>query len=224
VDAVGRQNLRWQLRTLLHGPYTPGRIHRLLAKVPAPQVVVVTNYDTLLEQAYREQGKPYDLIVHVTDCSEVANAVLWWRNGATEPEFVTPNSLHIDLATTNVIYKMHGTVDPTRQELDSFVITEDDYVDFLASMSETVPNLLLSHFRNRSFLFLGYGLRDWNLRVVLKNVNKPLVSRKPNDIRSWAIQLKSSKLEEILWSSRHVNIYDVDLDHFADKLGPRVRK
>src|SRR5205823_762251 len=31
-----------------------------------------------------------------------------------------------------------------------------------------VPAQFMRHFSMRHFLFLGYGLRDWNLRVVLK--------------------------------------------------------
>jgi hypothetical protein len=224
VDTVGRPNLRRQLRSLLNGPYHPGPIHRLLASVPTSQVIVVTNYDTLLEQAFREAGKPFDLVIFPSDCAEFANAVLWWRHGGAEPDFVAPNSLDIDLSQTTVIYKMHGSVVAGSQELDSFVITEDDYVDFLSRMSTAVPRLLMRHFRTRSFLFLGYGLRDWNLRVVLKNVSKHLVNRKRDEIRSWAIQRHPSRLEEILWSNRNVKIFDVDLDQFAGKLSPQGPK
>jgi hypothetical protein len=36
--------------------YKPGPLHRFLAEIPAPQVIVVTNYDTLVEQALIEAG------------------------------------------------------------------------------------------------------------------------------------------------------------------------
>src|SRR5689334_4148260 len=61
ADTVGRPNLRVQLRSLLNHPYPVGKIHRLLAAVPSNMVIVVTNYDTLLEQAFQEVGRPYDL-------------------------------------------------------------------------------------------------------------------------------------------------------------------
>src|SRR5262249_33536734 len=160
----------------------------------------------LLEQAFQEAQKPFDLVIYPADCPEFANSVLWWAHGR-QPEFVRPNALHIDLSVTNVIFKMHGTVNPDFEQWDSFVITEDDYVEFLSRMDEAVPAVLMQHFRDRSFLFLGYGLRDWNLRVVLKNVSKHLVNRPENTLQSWAMQLHPSELEKILWSSRKVRIF-----------------
>jgi hypothetical protein len=52
-----------------------------------------------------------------------------------------------------MIYKMHGTVVPKMGEFDSYVVTEDDYVEFLSRMSSAVPSLLLDLFRTRSFCF-----------------------------------------------------------------------
>ncbi|MFM9768096.1 SIR2 family protein, partial [Streptomyces scabiei] len=90
------------------------------------------------------------------------NAVLWWKAGADAPVPIDPNLLDIDMDKTTVIYKMHGTIATDQSELDSFVITEEDYVDFLARMTsnQAVPALFFKHCRERSFLFLGYSLRD----------------------------------------------------------------
>src|SRR6185369_14085964 len=108
-----------------------------------------------------------------------------------------------------VIYKMHGTVDRQLKKWDSYVITEDDYVDFLSRMTgqTAVPAQFMRHFRTRHFLFLGYGLNDWNLRVVLKNLRSILPddpARDPanaehEELRSWAIQHGPSDLEIELW-------------------------
>jgi hypothetical protein len=154
--------------------------------------------------------------------------VLWWQHGESEPTAVPPNQLYIDLETTTVIYKMHGTVDRAQRKWDSYVITEEDYVDFLSRMTgqTAVPALFMRHFRTRHFLFLGYGLGDWNLRVVLKNITGAAgASSAPaedgeeeEDLRSWAIQFRPSVLETELWNARNVKIYDVDINEFAGKL------
>jgi hypothetical protein len=34
-------------------------------------IIVSTNYDTLIEQAFQEAGKPYDLVVYPTDKPEL---------------------------------------------------------------------------------------------------------------------------------------------------------
>ena len=219
ADISGRSRLKQLLREVLSQEREPGPIHRLLASVPANQVIVSTNYDTLIEQAFRDAGKPYDLVIYPSDRPDFGNSVMWWRYGEEEPRFVEPNLLAIDLSKTTLIYKMHGTVVRKKEEYDSYVVTEDDYVDFLSRMNTAVPPLLIQLFRARSFLFLGYGLRDWNLRVVLKNVSRHLVNRKEDDdLPSWAIQLDPSELECELWRNRKVRIFDVDLQEFVTRL------
>lgn len=228
TDLSGRARLRERLRTVLARDFPVGPLHQLLASVPVPQVLVATNYDTLLEQAFRAAGRPYDLVIYPTDRKDIANSVLWWPHGATEPKVRTARDLDIDLSTTTVIYKMHGTVMRDTDRWDSFVITEEDYVEFLYRMTNdaAVPALFYEHFRERSFLFLGYSLRDWNLRVVLKSIKKELPSggrpRPEGDEDelppSWAIQRGPSELEQALWIKRGVHIFDVPLEDFVTNL------
>jgi hypothetical protein len=232
ADVVGRPRLRNRLREALARDYPSGPLHTLLAAVPVPLLIVVTNYDTLVEQAFDALGRRYDLVIHPADRSDIANSVLWWPYGAPEPKIEAPNSLDIDLGKTTVIYKMHGTVLQKTERWDNFVITEEDYIDFLSRMTTqtAIPSLFFEYFHSRSFLFLGYSLKDWNFRVVLRNLSKPLESRgraSSNDadepLPSWAIQLKPSELEQRLWSARHVHIFDVTLDEFIERLQSRKK-
>lgn len=228
VEASGRKRLRERLSEIFDRDFTPCEIHKYLAAISAPLLIVTTNYDTLTEQAFQQAGRPYDLVIHPTDRKDVEASVLWWPHQAEKPEAVPPNQLFIDLQTTTVIYKMHGTVDRRLHKWHSYVVTEEDYVDFLARMSgqTAVPALFMRHFRTRNFLFLGYGLNDWNLRVMLKNLCAPLpdsgsdeeVDAEDDDLRSWAIQYKPSLLEAELWNKRKINIYDVDINEFVSQL------
>ena len=232
ADIAGRRDLRETLHELLAPEFPAGRLHSFLAAVPSPLVAVVTNYDTLLEQAFREAGKAYDLVVYPADCRarDIANSVLWWRHGETEPEAIGTNELDIDLETTSVIFKMHGSVVRGGGEWDNFVITEEDYVEFLSRMTTNtaIPAIFYQYFRERSFLFLGYSMRDWNLRVVLKNLSKHFAHRRqmgganstPDEERppSWSIQRNPSELEKRLWLRRNVNIFDMIVEEFVDRL------
>lgn len=228
VEASARRRLREHLRKIFDHDFVPCEIHKYLAEVPVPSLIVTTNYDTLAEQAFLQAGRPYDLVVHPTDRKDVEASVLWWEHGKQEPVAVPPNQLFIDLKTTTVIYKMHGTIDRLLRKWDSYVITEDDYVDFLSRMTgqTAVPALFMRHFRTRHFLFLGYGLRDWNLRVVLKNLKSALpmpnapaaANDEEEDLRSWAIQFRPSSLEVELWNARQIKIYDVDINEFVRRL------
>lgn len=234
ANVAGRPILRERLReVLLAGAYRGGELHRFLAgEVPAPLVIVVTNYDTLLEQAFQAAGRAYDLVIYPADRRDIANAVLWWKHGDKEPKPVSPNELDIDLKRTTVIFKMHGTVHGTAatqsDEWDNFVITEEDYVEFLSRLTfnTAIPSIFYPYFRERSFLFLGYGLRDWNLRVLLKNLSKHLAGDRRvegDELRSWAIQRSPSPLEERLWQRNHVEIFDCDLDELVNQLRPRMK-
>ncbi len=226
ADIAGRRILRETLRDVFSHQFRSGSVHEFLASVPAHLFIVVTNYDTLLEQAFRAAGKPYDLLIHPADRKDIASAILWWPHGAASPLVKTPNELDIDLAKTTVIYKMHGTVSHETDEWDNFVITEEDYVEFLSRMTTNtaVPALLYQHARDRSFLFLGYSLRDWNLRVVLKNLSRHFTARaggsadRDGEVLSWAIQKNPSELEKRLWAKRDVNIFDLTLDEFVSRM------
>ncbi len=225
ADLSGRRALRDRLRDVFNHNYNCGPIHQFLASIPVPLVIVVTNYDTLVEQAFQAAGKPYDLVIYPADRKDIANAVLWWPHGAAEPEVQPPNELVIDLSKTNVIYKMHGTIRPETNAWDNFVVTEEDYVEFLSRMTANtaIPSLFYEYFRERSFLFLGYSLSDWNLRVILKNLSRYFSKRASSDddedvLPSWSIQFHPTELERRLWDKRNVNIFDLTIDDFCTKM------
>ena len=165
----------------------------------------------------RVQGRPYDLVVHTTD-QALGDQILWWPHGESTPREVPANKLDIDLEKVTIIYKMHGTVDRKNPERDQYVITEDDYIEFLTRMSrkKAVPAIFAEPFETRPFLFLGYGLNDWNLRVVLNRIEKDL--DRPKRIRSWAIQHKPAPLEQRFWLERKVEVYDLTIEEFVKEL------
>jgi SIR2-like domain len=233
VDASGRPRLRQFLSKIFNKDFEVCEIHHFLAELSVPLLIVTTNYDDLIERAFAQAGKSFDLVVHPTDRKEVEASVLWWQHGTTEPQIVTPNTLNIDLEKTTVIYKMHGSVDRQLDKWHSYVVSEEDYIDFLSRMTSqtAVPALFAAHFRPRQFLFLGYSLSDWNFRVVLRNLETPLPGQvvgagveAEEELRSWAIQYQPSRLEQKLWDRRNVNIYDLDINEFTRRLRQAVHE
>jgi hypothetical protein len=234
LDQSDRPSLMARLHEIFNRTYQVGEVHRFLADIPVPLLIVTTNYDDLIEQAFRAVNRPYHLVVHPTESKELAGSVLWWKPNGAEPEPYPPAKLPLSMTDTTVIYKMHGSVDRHDGKWDSFVITEEDYVDFLSRMTgqTAIPARFMLHFRARRFLFLGYGLADWNLRVVLKNL-KTATTRpeaaglellaSEEALRSWAIQYDPSDLERMLWQARKVSIYDMDLGAFVAKMRERWR-
>jgi hypothetical protein len=118
-----------------------------------------------------------------------------------------------------VILKLHGTVDRTRQMQDSFVISEDDYIDYLARVDlvQVVPNRIRFALTRSSFLFLGYSLRDWNVRAILREI----WDAGPNS-KGWAIQLNPTALDVDSWKDRNVDIVPVNLERYIGALAARL--
>ena len=214
---VGRDKLQMELRSIFNRDYPLTSLHTFLAGVSVPLLIVTTNFDDLIERAFDAKGHAYDLVIHTTHPT-VGDHLLWWEHGTPEPRRVSPNKLDIDLQAVTVIYKMHGAVDRRQPTRDQYVITEDDYIDFLARMTKNkaIPAIFAEPFQTRAFLFLGYGLYDWNLRVVLNRIEKDLRQRK--GVKSWAIQYKPKPLERRFWQERGVEVYDMTIEEFVKEL------
>lgn len=227
-----RPTLRARLRQVLGPEALTGAavpsLYSFLAKVPRPLLVVTTNCDTQIERAFHAAGKPYDLVVYGADRKDLANAVLWWPHSAVKPETPAANALSIDLETTTVIFKMHGSILPETEEWDSFVITEGDYVEFVSRIASksAIPALFATHCRDRSLLFLGYSLRDWNFRTILQSLNRCFAKRiadyEQEEIPSWAIDERFSELEIKFWQKRGVFPHEISIDKFVETLRERM--
>ncbi|HXD33005.1 MAG TPA: SIR2 family protein [Pyrinomonadaceae bacterium] len=226
LKAVGGSGpLYIKLHEIFSRDYPATPLHEYLAAVAAnvPLLVITTNYDDIIERAFQEV--PHDVVVHICDPKLGDNVFLKhhrkvdgsWAD--SEPEKVIPNKLKkVDLAKTSVIYKMHGAVDKRKPDRDQYVIAEDDYIDFLTRMTKNtaIPAIFTEAFQSRHFLFLGYGLRDWNLRVILNRIQDNLGSS--SDFTSWAIQYKPTLLESRFWIKRDVQLFDLDLMDFVQRL------
>jgi len=214
---AGRSLLHKELRKIFQRAYAPLPIHGLLASAQKPLLVVTTNYDSLIEQAFASANKPYDLVIHTTD-SQIGERIYHRAHGEMTLNKVVPRKLLIDLGTRSVVYKIHGSCDAADPTKDQYVITEDDYIDFLSRMvkNTAIPAFCAEPFQCWPFLFIGYRLGDWNMRVVLNRIS-PTV-RLEQGIKSWAIERAPSALEERFWMTRGVNVYPKPIDDFVTEL------
>ena len=116
---------------------------------------------------------------------------------------------------------MHGAVDRVDPERDSFVITEDQFIDYLtrADFSSLVPVTLAAKLRRSHFLFLGYGLRDWNMRVVLHRI----WGKQSLMYKSWAVPLNTQPIDQEFWRKRDVDILDVRLEDYITAMSDQLQ-
>jgi hypothetical protein len=220
-----------ELHQLFDADYPPTELHEFLAELPAVQrerlgtpnyqLVVTTNYDDALERAFRAADEPYDVVTYVAEGDHRGKFLHWPHE--REPVLIdTPNEYTaLTLTDRTVILKMHGAVDRKNSDRDSYVITEDHYIDYLTrtDLSNLVPVQLAYRLRKSHFLFLGYSMRDWNLRVILHRI----WGEQRLSYKSWAIQLEPAPLEQEFWTKRGVDILRVSLEDYVQNLRREVR-
>jgi SIR2-like domain len=220
VDAVlGEKQLYRYLRAVLDADYPPTSLHRLLAGLPPllrergspQQLILTTNYDDALETAFADRGEEYDLVWYEAKKGSHLGKFIHRPPGGEATSIDRPNEYaDLSLADRTVIMKLHGAFDRGDAKLDSYVITEDHYIDYLSTgdIAVQIPITLRERMADSHFLFLGYSMRDWNLRVILNRI----WGSQQLDLKSWAVQREPgspglSKIEQVLWQDRG----DVDL-------------
>ena len=81
-----------------------------------------------------------------------------------------------------------------------------------------MPVALAARLRRSHFLFLGYALRDWHMRLLL---NRMWGDEKVG-YRSWSVQPDASSLETEFWRRRDVDVFETALDEYVDTLRRRL--
>jgi DNA-binding SARP family transcriptional activator len=215
-----------ELHTLLDADAIPTPIHRFFASLPPllrergvpHQLLVTTSYDLALEAAFLEAGEEFDVVSYIA-AGPQRGKFCHLRPDGTGRVVDLPNTYatELSLEQRTVILKLHGQVDrgPER-EWESFVVTEDDYIDYLShsDVAAAVPVGLAAKLRRSHFLFLGYTMADWNLRVVLNR----LWSDQPLSYHSWAVQPDAKPLEREFWRRRDVDVQELPLERYIELL------
>jgi DNA-binding SARP family transcriptional activator len=219
-----------ELHTRFEEAVEPSPLHRFLARLPAllrergapHQLIVTTNYDLALERAFEEVGEELDIVSYVATGTHRGR--FWHRPPGERPRPIdVPNTYatELSLERRTILLKLHGAVDPLpEREWESFVITEDDYIDYLgrSELSAVVPVALAARLRRSHFLFLGYEMADWNLRLILNRI----WGERPVAYRSWAIQHAPSPLAQAFWRRFDVATLDVDPRSYVELLERRL--
>ena len=215
------------LHELLEADLAPTPLHRLFASLPPllrergvpHQLLVTTGYDTALERAFEDAGETFDIVSYLAAGRNRGRFCHITPDG-TGRLIEEPNTYatELSLERNTVILKLHGQVERTpAREWESFVVTEDDYIDYLAQtdVAAAVPVSLAATLRRSHFLFLGYTMADWNLRVVLHR----LWGDQPLSYRSWAVQPEPKPLEREFWRRRDVEVVELGFEEYAETLG-----
>ena len=205
-------------------------------------LIVTTNYDDVLEAEFRRNGTPFDIVTYVAargakkeaDHKKQSRRNKFWHlpnaerfSSSLDPgiddawQVITRENQHpIQTGERTIVLKIHGSVARSASEKCSFVITEDDYIEYLAQMDfkNPLPVFLAEIIRHSRFLYMGYGLRDWNLRVLIKRI----VGAQSRSEQSWAVQRYASVVDTRFWTKRDVLIVESDLKEFVLELEGQI--
>ena len=126
----------------------------ILARLPLP-LYITTNYDTaMFDGARRGRGRTRSATLPVEPEPDA--------EGEPSP---SPTPLRADSRPT----RSSTTCTAAWAFHESMVLTEDDYLDFLVSITrepDLLPHLVQRALAGTSLVFLGYRLADWDFRVI----------------------------------------------------------
>lgn len=154
----GRAELIREIKNAVYKDKKPSPVLKQLAKLDFP-LAITTNYDQLFEDALLAEDKhPFTSVYKKNeDRDEPTDDYAFDEDPSVKRPFV---------------FKMHGDI---IKGPDSIVITDEDYIQFVLRMSDKleyhpIPETFRFHFKRWPTLFIGYSLKDYNLRLLFKTL------------------------------------------------------
>ncbi len=187
-NEISRQDLVRRIRQEVEDRTRPSAAVRALAELPFP-LIMTTNYDTLFERALRRDSVDKRPVVGVYSPDRYGRTPDFPGEG--EPSTESP-----------FLFKVHGDVDSP----DSLVVTDEDYITFVLRMNEgselhPIPETFRYRFNKVPTLFVGYGLLDFNLRLLFRTMRWRLdAARRPN---SYSVDVRPDPLVRESWTANH---------------------
>ena len=164
----------------------PDDPHVVLAGLPCP-LYLNAHPSGLLAAALRDAGK--DPVVDL--CRWRPDAYDWppspFEAGAEGAGDYVPS------VQRPLIYQVFGSLDVP----ESLVITEDDYFEFLVGVtqgSDLIPPPVRRALADSALLFLGFGLEDWDVRILLRTLVSQEGARKLQKYTHVAAQIDLSEM------------------------------
>lgn len=138
------------------------------------RLVYTTNYDHILEKAFKLHKKKYKTVIGVNDFTETGGDI------------------------TQII-KFHGDYIKTR----SLVLAECDYFERL-NFESPLDIKLRSDMLTKSVLFIGYSLSDINIRLLIYRLNALWKGRSKNKPVSYIFLPTPNPIQEKIFLSRGI--------------------
>lgn len=238
----GREALWDKLSRVIARKTTTSPIHELIATAAGAQVgaeegrdylIITTNYDCLMEEALDRQRIPY-VVLHTrkrdqqvvvrfsetcaTKTGDERRTELERLHRMNRERYAHEFTLERPQRRIVVVHKLHGCLSPalTPRTDDGVVISDNDYVEFLAQMNTSrgvIPVAVSNMMRDKPFLFLGYSLSDWNVRGIFSSLRRKRQSE--DEIRDFAVTNWIGEYERGFFSKNKIQVLKTDLNAYA---------
>ncbi len=175
--------------------FKPSTAHLALVQLPW-DVIYTTNYDLLVEEA----------------AALIPNEAV----GVIRPVSSTATDLSSFTEDDILYYKLHGSIDSANTTEGRLVLTREDYRHYQVHRKPLFKRLerdLLS----RTFVFVGYSLRDSNFKDILQDCRDELGAKTLP--LSYAVLRDFSEVEETFWREKYnIQLLSSDAGEFLSCL------
>ena len=184
-------------------------------------------HDTVSEALHTLASLPFELVIS-TSPGLTAEAAFQQVKPATHSDFYdwtapARTSMPDPSRVAPVVYCLFGSL----KNSDSVLLSDHDRFEYLVSVikeNPPLPEKLLSRLRDRkqSFLFVGFDLVQWQLRMLIH----VLANNVQRVYKSFALELDETVVDgeaRMFYTAGHkVHFVDIDIATFAAELAARV--
>lgn len=222
ADRFGRRVLWEAVRNLADKRVEASVVHQFLAALPAflrsrqrravaSQVIITTNQDIVLEQAFEEASEPFHLLYYCGDGDYeglfIHRDTHGARNVIDKPENIRA------LSPASIIIKLNGGIAYPSADAwpETAVIARGDYARLASRIPDGLPAVVRRAISDRSLLFLGHGLMELDVEELIRVCAGPQRTTK-----SWAIQWPRANTD--YWAQCGLEVCEYDLAQYVPDL------
>jgi hypothetical protein len=222
ADRFGRRVLWEAVRNLADKRVEASVVHQFVAALPAflrsrhrravaSQVIITTNQDIVLEQAFEEAGEPFHLLYYCGDGDYeglfIHRDPQGARNVIDKPENIRA------LSPASIIIKLNGGIAYPSADAwpETAVIARGDYARLASRIPDGLPAIVRRAISDRSLLFLGHGLTELDVEELIRFCAGPQRTTK-----SWAIQWPRANSD--YWAQCGLEVCEYDLAQYIPDL------
>lgn len=178
-------------------PFQPSENHCILPSFRW-RAIVTTNYDCLIEDAYRSHSSPAQQLVPLYQNTDR------WDDVMRDPDKVP-------------LLKLHGCITRTHDEGCPLILSSDQYLSF-----DLGRNRLFRLFQElaaeKPICYVGFSNNDPHIRALVQQLDAEKVGRP----RSFLVSPSVDDFSVRYWSSRHITALQGTFDDFVSSLDSSI--